>query len=133
MFKVIKILNSGTNVPEPRRAKNGNADVIYGSALNYTSGVVANSTATAKPDCIALCDAKANEDVLVYDVTADMLFEATLTEEPTALNVGSAVTLAIDKNGCAYGVTATTTGGVATVYDLAGATKAGDKITVKFA
>ena len=133
MFKLIKILNSGTNVPEPRRVKNGGASIVAGCALNYSAGAVVSSTATSKPDCIAMCDALAGAEAFVYDITPDMLFEVTVTADPDALAVGNALTLAIDGNGIAYGVTATTSGGVATVYDLAGATAAGDKITVKFA
>ena len=133
MFKLIKILNSGTNVPEPRRVKNGGANIVAGCALNYSAGTVVSCTATSVPDCIAICDAAAADEALVYDITPDMLFEVTVTADPASVAVGNALTLAVDEDGIAYGVTATTSGGVATVYDLAGASAAGDKITVKFA
>ncbi|MBQ8720374.1 MAG: hypothetical protein IJY65_05015 [Clostridia bacterium] len=136
MFKLIKILNSGINVPELERipAASG-VSYTVGMAINASDGSAANCTATVAPTHISAQKLAAGEKeyVLCYPISRDMLFEAPVTASPASLAVGSKLTLALDESGRAYGVTATTTSGVATVVDLCGAASAGDKLTVKLA
>lgn len=134
MFKLIKILNSGVNVPENvKLPKSTSLEVKMGSALTLAGGSVANCGASAAPTYIAAQNAAAGESsVLCYAVSGNMLFETTVSAAPAALKIGDKVTLGTDADGAAVNVTATTTSGVATVIDLAGAKNAGDKITVKF-
>jgi hypothetical protein len=134
MFKLIKIVNSGVNVPEPIRMPKASETVIKaGTLLTVNGGLLKNCTATATPTYVALADSPAGAtEAVVAEINRNMYFEAPVTAEPDALAVGDKVTLAIDSDGAAYGVTATTSSGVATVVELAGANASGDKITVKF-
>lgn len=134
MFKLIKIVNSGVNVPEPIRMPKASETVIKaGTLLTVNAGVLKNCTATTAPTYVALADSIVGvTEATVAQIDHNMYFEAPVTAEPNALSIGDKVTLAVDSDGAAYGITATTSSGVATVVELAGATAAGDKITVKF-
>ena len=134
MFKLIKIINSGVNVPEPvRMPKASGVTVKRGTLLTLSQGVVNNCTATTAPRYVALADAAATDTHSVCaEISESMRFDAPVTADPASLTVGAKVTLATDTDGAAYGVTATTASGVATVVDLCAATAAGDMITVKF-
>ena len=134
MFKLIKIINSGVNVPEPiRMPKASDKTVKSGTLLTVTNGELADCGPTSAPTYVALADAGVSDTVAVCAaINGNMYFEAPLSESPASLKIGAKVTLATDADGAAYGVSATVSGGVATVIDLCGATSAGDKITVKF-
>lgn len=101
-----------------------------GEALVITSGAATKCGATATPTHMCCRDqaADAAEYILVYPITGTMRFCVQVTAAPTALSVGSKVTLAAD----GLGVTATTTSGVCEIVDLNGAKAAGDEIVVKF-
>lgn len=133
MFRLVKIKNGRCNQPEPEKlGATASETYTLGEALVLSGGAVTKCGVTAKPTYIAGEDYTAPESgarrVTVYPVSADMIFEAPLTAAPTALTDGSAVTLSAD----GLGVTATTTSGVATIVDLAGAAASGDKILVRF-
>ena len=134
MFKLIKILNSGVNVPEPCRLnKESAAEIKIGSALILNGGKAENCPATTRPEFIALEDGVIGKDsVMAYAVYENMIFEAPITESAEALTEGACVTLSKDDNGNTVGVSATTASGVAKIVSLDGATDAGDKISVKF-
>ena len=134
MFKLIKILNSGTNVPESvKLPKSPDLDVKMGSALILSGGTVANCTATTSPTYIAAQNAVNGEDkVLCYPISPDMLFETVFNEPSESVVIGAKVKLCTDDDGSAVNVSADTASGVATVVDLMGAKNAGDKVTVKF-
>ena len=134
MFKLIKILNSGVNVPEPCRLKKDSAaEIKMGAALILNSGNATNCSSTTRPEYIALEDGKIGNDyVMAYAISENMIFEAPVTESPESLTDGVSVTLAKDGNGAATGVSATTASGVAKIVSLDGAANAGDKVTVKF-
>ena len=134
MFKLIKILNSGANVPEPvKLPKSPSLGVKMGSALILSGGTVANCTPTTAPTYIAAQNAVSGEDkVLCYAVSPDMLFETTFNEPSESIVIGAKLTLGTDDEGSAVNVTADTLSGVATVVDLMGAINPGDKVTVKF-
>ena len=134
MFKLIKILNSGVNVPEPCRLnKESAAEIKIGSALILNGGKAENCPETVRPEYIALEDSGAGKTyVLAYTVSENMIFETPITDSPEALTEGACVTLSKDDNGNTVGVSATTASGVAKIVSLDGATDAGDKISVKF-
>lgn len=130
MFRLIKILNSGVNVPETvKLKKSATLDVKMGSAIVIVDGIVTLATPNAKPTHIALSDAgNGTTSIPCYPVFENMLFETTVNADPSALQVGSKVTISANSE-C---VTSTTSSGVATVVELLGAKAAGDRITVKF-
>ena len=134
MFKLLKILNSGVNVPEPVRLPvTASTNFKIGSALTISSGKLANCTATTLPKYIAAQDLTAGEatDMLVYPITDGMIFATKFSVTPTSIVVGNKVTLALESS-IAVGVTATTTSGVAEIYNLNGASAAGDTVEVIF-
>lgn len=135
MFKLVKIQNSGANVPEVVVLPATTSKTYkVGSALTLSSGKAAHPSATTKPQYVGLTYLKTGSTsrLYAYRITPDMVFETPLTAAPTGLSVGQTLTLATDSNSNAYGVTATTEGGVATIVDLLGAQSAGDKILVRF-
>lgn len=125
MFNLTKILNGRTNVPEPEFYVAGGT-VTDGMALVLAGGKVTACGATVKPTHIAMANKASGEKVPCYAVSAEMMFEVACTAVPAA--EGDKVTLADGVK-----VTATTQSGVATVVSKNGATKAGDKVIVKFA
>ena len=133
MFRLVKILNGRINESEPIRLKTtAGAAYAFGSALALSAGALINCTATTKPQFICGEDAKADEksEITVYPIDTNQIFETTVNASPSALGVGSKVTLAIS-GGAAVGVTATTTNGVAEIFELGSAEAAGDKLYVR--
>lgn len=135
MFILRKILDSGVNVPEVVRVK-ANASLSYkaGTALVLSSGVAANPTATEKPTHICAEEVGAGKQatMLVYPILPGMIFECAISAAPASVVPGNKLTLSLDSDSRATGVTATVTSGVATVVDLCGAKSAGDKILIQF-
>ncbi len=134
MFKIAKILNSGKSVPETVKLPvTASTDYSAGSAVALSGGKAAACTATVKPLYIIAADFKAGDGdyVTAFPVTPDLILEAPVSAAPTSLKVGSTVTLSVSGSE-AVGVTATTTDGVAKIYDLCGAAAAGDKMLVRF-
>ena len=134
MFKLIKILNSGTNVPEPQiLSKTLTSKLKAGVAVKMSVGKATACAATEKPSYIVL---KTPEDsqskVLCHAVNENMLFETFINADPSALSVGDKVTIGNDSDNLPGCVSATTTSGVATIVDLLDAKAPGDKIIVKF-
>lgn len=134
MFKLIKIQNSGVNVPEPQYLeKNESFKIKAGDALVIENGLAAACPVTVAPTYIAMASSKDGDaKIAAFAVNENMLFETTVNADPTSLTVGQKVTLGKDSDNATTQVTATTTSGVATVVDLMSAAKSGDKITVKF-
>lgn len=133
MFRLIKILNGRTNQSEPVKLKTTAGTAYgFGAALSLASGALVNCTATTKPLYICGEDAAANEkeEITVYPVDANQIFEVPVSASPASLTVGAKVTLNVI-NSMATGVSATTTNGVAEIFDLNSAVNAGDKILVR--
>ncbi len=133
MFRLVKILNGRINESEPMKlATTASTAYSFGSALSLSAGALVNCAATVKPQFICGEDAKADEktEITVYPIDANQIFETTVNASPASLGVGSKVTLAVS-GGAAVGVTATTTGGVAEIFDLNCAAAAGDKVYVR--
>lgn len=134
MFKLIKIQNSGINVPELEKHTKSYSKVIKaGEALIFDEGEMASCPTTTMPTHMSFATAGEDVDyVICYPITGDMLFETTIKHDPSALFTGSKVTLGKDTDNCSICVTADTNSGFVTIVDKMDATKAGDKVTVKF-
>lgn len=133
MFRLVKILNGRINQAEPIRVPSVPAEVYsFGEALSLTEGKVTKCAPTERPDCICCEDytapAEGGRAIIVEAVSSEMIFEAPISASPASLCVGAAITLGAD----ALSVSATTEGGVATVFDLLDAKNANDKILVRF-
>ena len=134
MFKLIKIQNSGRNVPELEKLRKlSHIKIKAGEAIILDDGDIASCPATVVPPYIAFADADENcSNVVCYPVSKDIIFETTVKGDPRALLVGYKVTIGTDSEGNSTCVTSTTDEGIATIVSLDGATKTGDKITVRF-
>ncbi len=134
MFKLRKILTSGVNVAEGvyLTAASGTTYKI-GAAAKLSGGKAVMAGATDMPTHIIgeNLEAGAASRVFCYPVLPEMVFETEFSVVPTSILEGSKVTLAVS-DGVAYGVTATTASGVATIYDMAGAAAAGDTVYIRF-
>lgn len=134
MFKLVKIISSGTNVPDPIRL-NTTAGVEYrtGCALVLTSGALTNAGPTTKPTHIALESAKADEKstLLCYAITPGMIFEAPVAGNPGSIKPGFKVNMGTD-GAFAYAVGVSQTNGVVTVVNTSGAKRVGDKVLATF-
>ena len=134
MFKLIKIQNSGVNVPEPQKLEKPlTLTVKAGDALIIENGIAAACPLTTAPTHIAFSSGKYGDLYInAYAVNENMLFETYVNAEPTSLMLGQKVTLGKDSSNSVCCVSATTASGVATIVDLMEAESIGDKITVKF-
>ena len=134
MFKLIKILNSGVNVPEPVVIdKPDYLPVQRGAILRLSGGHVVNCDKSTKPEYIALADAPVGATkVTCYAVTSNMLFETVINAPAEEFKIGYKVVFALDSDDVAFGVDSDTTNGVARIVDLMGAKEIGDKVTITF-
>lgn len=134
MFKVTKILNSGSNVPEPCRMYT-TAGVAYkiGTALTLTAGKLTNATEDDIPLYIAGENAAADQKstLVCYPILPNMIFETTLYGSPSTAKCGTKVLLSCSDE-FADMVTPNGDEGVATIVDVRGVKKSGDKIYVRF-
>lgn len=127
MFYLQKIVGGRMNVPEPEVHVAG-AEITHGMALKLSGGKLVPSTGAEAPTHIAHGAGKDGDNVAVYAVAHDQVYEVACSDDPSALNEGEKVTIGAD----ALTVTATTEGGVATIISKNNAEKAGDKLVVKF-
>lgn len=132
MFRLVKILNGRINQGEPvRLPTKAGENYSYGEALVLSGGALTKCGATTKPTHICCEDYNAppsdNRDIVAEPVSADMIFEVEFSEDPTDVTVGVKVTLSDGVK-----ITKTTSSGVATIFDMCGATAQGDKCLVQF-
>ena len=109
------------------------ADTAYkvGQALTVIGGVAALASGTTKPEYICMAEKTGVDGGLVpaIAVLPGEIYEAALSADGAALNVGDKVTIAAD----GIRVTATTTSGVAKIVGFPAGTKAvGDPVLIKF-
>lgn len=130
MFYLTKIVNGRINVSESEYLTvTDGLTITNGEALVLTSGKLAKCSATTVPQFIAGADLSAtdtNRVIPVIRVESNQIYEAPVTAVPASIGIKVAL------DGDALGVTNATTNGVATIVSLNGATKAGDKVLVKF-
>jgi hypothetical protein len=133
MFKLIKILNSGSNVPEPVYLPSSGISAKAGTAMTLSGGALAHCPATTAPSYVLLRDLKATDTkALCFRISSDMLFETPIMGAPNALSAGSKVKLYVNSASAAVGVSADTASGVAKIVSLDGATSQGQTVTVNF-
>ena len=134
MFKLVKTINSRSNVPEPclLTASLG-SEYKIGTLIAMNEGFMHHCDATERPTHMIAENAPRSHTgkITCYPVTGDMIFETHFTEEPVYIGEGSRVTLG-RSIGVPVGVTAVTEGGVAEVYNLMGASVANDKVLIRF-
>ena len=134
MFVLTRNLSSGSNVPEPIRLTPApDMTYKYGSALVARDGVVFNASAEESPMFIAgeTFSDTSKKLITCYPITPGMVFRTTLKGDPSILSIGDKVKLKVE-SGYATAVSDSTDGGVATIFDMNGAQKSGDKIYVRF-
>lgn len=133
MFRLVKILNGRINQGEPMKLPTTPSEVYSaGEALVLTNGNLTKCGESVKPEYIACADYTAPGDdsgmLHVEPISSEMIFEVPVSVAPSGLVVGELVTIAAD----ALQVTNETTNGVAKIFNLNGATAAGDTILVRF-
>ena len=133
MFHLAKILNGRIGVPEPERIPlNAAVTVTYGSLAVIKDGTLSPVSATSAtlPTHLILADSEGNE-VLAAVITPEMIFEAKVTADPSAMKAGAEYLLSTD--GTAVTATAVTSGKRgALLVDKTGAIQAGDRILIAF-
>ena len=135
MFKLIKIVNSGTSAPEITTvlARDGYSYRI-GDLLTFKDKNLVRCDSTDKPLFVAvesIDSPRNNQRIRVFAITPDMIFETISTGYPSYLVESHKYTLKTDNN-YAEGITTTEEGGVATVVDKYDAAYIGDKVLVRF-
>ena len=133
MFKLIKILNSGVNVPEPELLPcDFSFDVDAGCCVifDHVRHLISVGDQTEPPTHILIQNAKKDDKtILCYRISPDMIFETPLIGSPAAIHAGMTVEFALKDALTAYAAS-DIAGGPAVIYSLEGATKSGDTILV---
>ena len=92
MFKLVKILSSGPNVPEPIRVRhNSNDEVTRGCIYHLDSDYVSADSYENGPLVLSLQNIEYDSDIdtlLCYLITSDMIFEATVKNKPESVTIG---------------------------------------------
>ena len=135
MFKLIKILNTGVNVPEPELlpseinlALNAGACVVY----NSNSNKIYSGDPAEAPTHILIKELKHGDSfALCYRISPDMIFEVPLIGSPANVHAGMSVEFIIEDGHGIYAISDNDSGPV-TIYSLEGATKSGDKVLITF-
>ena len=133
MFTLVKIQNSGRNVPEPERISLQSTLLAdYGTPVSVKAGLATllSSTTTVLPTHLVL-SGTGTKRLLAARITPDMIFETTVTAAPDSMRAGSEYTLSADgKCLTATTVSGTTRGAV--LVDASQAKAAGDTVLVRF-
>lgn len=131
MFKFYRNQNGSNHEKYVELPTTASETYAQGEALVITAGAVTKCGATATPTHICGCDyvapASGQKPLPCYPIMEGYELETTFSATPTAIVIGSKVTL--DADGLR--VTATTTSGVAEVVKLLG-TASGSTVIVKF-
>ncbi|MBO7170099.1 MAG: hypothetical protein J6W28_02865 [Clostridia bacterium] len=134
MFKLIKILGAGPNVPEPKSyTLTEDASLRYGTPAVLSGGklTAVTSASTAAATHLVMADVSGKE-ALLSRITPDMIFEAPVIGSPSALKEETEYALSADGEG----ISATAVSGSvrgARLYDACGAAASGDSVLVYFA
>ena len=88
MFKLKKIINSGTSAPEPiRLPKKTNTTLHPGELLRISMNKLAPCTSTDYPDFVSL-GTYSGDEVVCFAVTEDMLFECECHDKTNTPRIG---------------------------------------------
>ncbi len=91
MYKLIKITNTGCNVPEPMRMPfMATATCTRGTPFYVENGVYAavHSTSKRLPTHVSLEAIKSKKELLCYQITPQMVFSVKTSGSPIAMSVG---------------------------------------------
>ena len=133
MFKLIKILNSGVNVPEIHKIpKECNLDVPQGTVLAIRNKSVEFAREEIKPGYISVAPSPIEDPfVYAYEINPNMLFETTITGNLDNVNIGEPIKLQMKNNEYAIGVLAEAPGNFIKLVDNTTAKENG-KVIIKF-
>ena len=136
MFKLKKILNSATTVPELVRRKASNTEkYTCGYLLKMSDdGVVKNVKEGEFPThvCCESLAAGERKDVLCYEILDTMIFSAAAYDNMTDVVPGVKVVLEANEKGYYTLVSSNDIEGYVTLYSTVGATQSGDTVLVRF-
>ena len=133
MFKLIKIVGSGVNVPEPIKAPIPVSNYVpAGTPIFFENdGLITTADDENPATHMTLSDTQPDGTIMVFEITPNMLFETVLEGDPKNLGIGSKVELSCDMEGTPRTVTPKVQGRL-TVHDVSITKFDGDKIIVKF-
>ena len=135
MFKLIKILNTGVNVPEIEKFPcDPTVPLDVGSCVIYdpTCGMITpGSEADPPTHVLARAINEGDSLALCYRVSSEMIFETPIIGDPSSVFPGMSVGLAVESGHGVYAVTDVEEG-PAMIYSLEGAKSSGDKVLVAF-
>lgn len=109
MFKLVKIMGSGANVPEPICINfDGSSASVAGSIYYMNDGTISPSADNSyEPLVYALQNLELEGDdirALCYIITPDMLFEAEVVNKPKNVLTGKPIKFAFGSEGDAYAI-----------------------------
>ena len=134
MFKLIKILGAGRNVPEPKTySLTEAASLSYGTPAVLSGGklTAVKSASTAAATHLVMADTNGKKALLAR-ITPDMIFEAPVIGTPGTWTVDVEYALSTDGEGISPTAVSGSVRG-ARLYDACGAAKSGDSVLVYFA
>ena len=120
MFKLIKILNSGVNVPDIiTYPKDPNENIIAGPPMQIRDGSLVNCPENQVPLYMSVEDAVNGETTIdCYQIDSNMIFETYMYGNEENLKFGDKVILFVNDFGQATGLSEEKTAAVATVLDI---------------
>ena len=135
MFKLKKILNSPTTVPELvyRKVVSGEPFTRGFLLIPSADGKLRNVFAGENPTHVCCEDLAADErdEVLCYEILDTMIFAAPAFSDMSGVPNGAMVALEASEN-YATSVTPNCTDGCVTLHDAQGARDSGDEVLIRF-
>ena len=128
MFKLIKILNSCSNVPEPLILPTDGTAIPAGTLLSMSVGYASGCKTDGKPQYVSLSKS-CGYSISAYPITHDMVFETEFWGDPNEVYEGDLIGIGADYDGFTTGVNEA--GTVFYFMNRNGATKYGDKVIVR--
>lgn len=137
MFKLVKILNSPTGIPDYKMVNTEVTEKYYiGCALTLSEGAAVHcANGSTMPQYIAAEQLVSpdGEMLRVFPITPDMVFEVEVTTSPAEIYPGVRVNMTEYMKNVYSLVSGTPEeNGIALVYDSCGAENKGDKIQIRF-
>ena len=134
MFRLVKILYSGSNQPEPLRIPGVVGEsYIKGQPMKLDEGRLTRVASDEFPSYMTMESKTVEEEgdtVLCYEITPNMIFDVTCYGDVIGSFFGRKVNLYSD--GIQLSGVSSKAGSVATVYDPKGAKYMGDHILIRF-
>lgn len=134
MFILKKITNAGSNVPEPvRLSLNDIADIPAARPVRLWNGSLNQVTISSSFLPTHMTMQRVNgKEALCYEITPNMIFEATVASSPASMKIGTEYSLTLDGDAITSDKTEDIGTKGATLIDKNGATKAGDRVLISF-